>query len=417
MNALPEAIRPEALDVEAIRADFPIFDREVNGKPLAFLDTAASAQKPQVVIDRVRDLYSNEYANIHRGVYLLSQEATEAYEDTRKTVRDFINAESSRECLFVRGATEGINLVAQTWGRQNVGEGDEILITELEHHSNIVPWHMLAEEKGATVRGIPLHDDGSVNMDAYGDLLSANVKIVAIAQISNAIGTIVPVKRMIEMAHAVGAIVLVDGCQAAPRIPVDVQDLGADFYAFSGHKAYGPTGIGVLYGRGEHLDAMPPWQGGGDMIDRVTIDKTTYNVAPHKFEAGTPNIAGGIGLKPALDYISAIGLEAIDAHEMDLLAYATEQLRGINSLRLIGTAPEKAGILSFVMEGVHAHDIGTILDHEGVAIRAGHHCAQPLMDRMGVSATARASFGIYNTRADVDALVRGIEKVLDIFGS
>ena len=415
MTAL-EKLHP-GYDVEAARADFPILSREVYGKPLAFLDTAASAQKPQAVIDRVRELYETGYANIHRGVYFLSQEATEAYEETRHAIARFINAPAAHECLFVRGATEGINLVAQSWGRTALKAGDVILLSELEHHSNIVPWQLLRDQTGIEIKPIPIRDDGAIDLEAYRKLLADNpVKLVAVLHISNAIGTVVPVKEMARLAHDAGARILIDGCQAAPRTPVDVQDLGVDFYAFSGHKLYGPTGIGVLWGREELLDAMPPWQGGGDMIETVTFEKTTYNGLPHKFEAGTPNIAGGIGLKPALDYVSALGLEAIEAHEDALLDYATERLQGLNSLKIIGTAPNKAGIISFTIEGSHPHDVGTILDREGVAVRAGHHCCQPLMARFGVPATARASFGLYNTTDDVDALIRGIKKVLDIFG-
>lgn len=415
MTAL-EKLHP-GYDVEAARADFPILSREVYGKPLAFLDTAASAQKPRAVIDRVRVLYETGYANIHRGVYFLSQEATEAYEETRHAIARFINASAAHECLFVRGATEGINLVAQSWGRTALKAGDVILLSELEHHSNIVPWQLLRDQTGIEIKPIPIQDDGSIDLEAYRKLLADNpVKLVAVLHISNAIGTVVPVKEMARLAHDAGARILIDGCQAAPRTRVDVQDLGVDFYAFSGHKLYGPTGIGVLWGREELLDAMPPWQGGGDMIETVTFEKTTYNGLPHKFEAGTPNIAGGIGLKPALDYVSALGLEAIEAHEDALLDYATERLQGLNSLKIIGTAPNKAGIISFTIEGSHPHDVGTILDREGVAVRAGHHCCQPLMARFGVPATARASFGLYNTTDDVDALIRGIKKVLDIFG-
>jgi len=404
------------LDVDAIRADFPIFSQTVYGKPLTFLDSAASAQKPSVVIEAEKDLYEHYYANIHRGVYKFSQDATEAYEQTRETVRAFINARRSRECIFVRGATEGINLVAQTWGRQNIVAGDEIILSELEHHSNIVPWQMLAEEKGATIKVIPLLDDGSVDMETYGALLSERTKLVAVAHISNAIGTHLPVEEIVRAAHAAGAKVLIDGCQAAPHCPIDVQAQDADFYAFSAHKVYGPTGIGVLYGKEALLDDMPPWQGGGDMISTVTFAKTTYNDLPHKFEAGTPNIAGGIAMRHALDYVSAIGFERIAAHEADLRDYATSQLKGSNSVRLIGTAAGKGAIISFVMEQAHPHDIGTILDRQGIAIRAGHHCAQPLMDRFDIPGTVRASFGIYNDRNDVDRLIEGLKKVVDIFG-
>lgn len=404
-----------AFDLARLRADFPILNQTVYGKPLTFLDTAASAQKPQVVIDAVSNLYQTGYANIHRGIYKLSQDATEAYEAVREQVRGLINAEHAKECIFLRGATEGINLVAQTWGRTFLSEGDEIVLTEIEHHSNIVPWQMLRDEKGLVIKVAPVDDDGALDMDAYEALLSPRTKLVAMIHVSNAIGTIMPVARMIEMAHGVGAKVLVDGCQAVPHMPVDVQALDADFYVFSGHKIYGPTGIGVLYGKAELLDAMPPWQGGGDMISTVTFEKTTYNELPQKFEAGTPNIAGGIGLGAAIDYLQAIGYDAVAAHETALLDYATEKLRGINRLRIIGTAAQKGAILSFVMDDIHPHDIGTILDREGVAVRTGHHCAQPAMERFGVTATVRASFGIYNNFEDVDRLVAAVHKALEIF--
>ncbi len=415
-NAAEHIAGPAPLDVAAIKADFPILSETVHGKPLTFLDSAASAQKPRVVIDAERELFEHYYANIHRGVYKFSQDATEAYERTRETVRAFINARRSRECIFVRGATEGINLVAQTWGRTHVGAGDEIILTELEHHSNIVPWQMLAEEKGTTIKVVPLLDDGSVDMDVYATLLSERTKLVAVAHISNSIGTHLPVEEMIRKAHAAGAKVLLDGCQAAPHEAIDVQALDADFYAFSAHKVYGPTGIGVIYGKEELLDAMPPWQGGGDMISTVTFEKTTYNDLPHKFEAGTPNISGGIAMHHALEYVSAIGFDRIAAHEADLRDYATEQLMGSNSVRLIGTAEGKGAIISFVMEAAHPHDIGTILDRQGIAVRAGHHCAQPVMERFGIPGTVRASFGIYNDRTDVDRLIEGLKKVVDIFG-
>lgn len=408
--------KPAPLDIAAIRADFPILSETVYGKPLVFLDSAASAQKPSVVINAEKDLFEQYYANIHRGVYKFSQDATEAYEQTRETVRAFINAKKSRECIFVRGATEGINLVAQTWGRQNISEGDEIILSELEHHSNIVPWQMLAEEKGASIKVIPLLDDGSVDMEAFGKLLSERTKMVAVAHISNAIGTHLPVENIIQMAHTMGAKVLIDGCQAAPHCAIDVQALNADFYAFSSHKVYGPTGIGVLYGKEALLNAMPPWQGGGDMISTVTFAKTTYNDLPHKFEAGTPNISGGIAFKHALDYVTSIGFDRIAAHEADLRDYAISQLEGSNSVRLIGTAEGKGAIISFVMQEAHPHDIGTILDRQGIAVRAGHHCAQPVMDRFGIPGTVRASFGIYNDRSDVDKLMAGLKKVVDIFG-
>ncbi|MCH7630592.1 MAG: cysteine desulfurase [Proteobacteria bacterium] len=410
--------RPENIktfDIETVRADFPILADTVYGKPLTFLDSAASAQKPKVVIDTVAQLYSHGYANIHRGMYKLSQEATEAYEQTRFLVREFINAASHKECLFVRNATEGINLVAQSYGRTFLSEGDEIILTELEHHSNIVPWQLLREEKGIIIKVAPISDEGEVDLKAYRALLTEKTKLVALAHISNVLGTILPVKEMIALAHQAGAKVLVDGCQAAPHIPIDVQDLDADFYVFSGHKVYGPTGVGVLYGKKELLEAMPPWQGGGDMIELVTFEKTTFNVLPQKFEAGTPNIAGVIGLGAALDYINQFNRQEIEDHEHGLLAYALGRLRGINQLKLIGTAKNKASIISFVLDDIHPHDAGTILDQEGIAVRTGHHCAQPLMERFGLNATIRASFGLYNTRGDVDRLAEGLKKTREIF--
>jgi len=410
------ALINNAFDIAAVRAEFPILAKTVYDKPLIFLDSAASAQKPRAVIAAEVDLYEGYYANIHRGVYKFSQDATEAYENTRETVRAFIGAKHSRECIFVRGATEGINLVSQSWGRKNIKEGDEIILSGLEHHSNIVPWQMLAEEKGAVIKVIPVLDDGSLNMDVYRSLLNERTKLVAFAHISNAIGTLTPAKEIIRLAHAAGALTLVDGCQAAPHMKIDVQDLDADFYAFSAHKAYGPTGIGVIYGKETLLDAMPPWQGGGDMISTVTFEKTTYNDLPHKFEAGTPNIAGGIAMNEALKFINNIGFDAISAHEADVMEYATRKLTEINSLRIIGTTPRKAALISFVMENAHPHDIGTILDRQGIAIRAGHHCAQPIMDRFAIPGTARVSFGIYNDKDDVDHLVDGLKKVVDIFG-
>jgi len=411
-----QAIIKPGLDVEKIKADFPILAKEVYGKPLTFLDTAASAQKPRAVIEAEVALYEGYYANIHRGVYKFSQDATEAYEANRETVRAFINAEKARECIFVRGATEGINLVAQTWGRANVRAGDEIILSYMEHHSNIVPWQMLAEEKGATIKVIPMFDDGSLDLETYKTLLTERTRIVAVGHISNAIGVMNPVKEIARLAHEAGAVILIDGCQAAPHLKVDVRDIDADFYAFSAHKAYGPTGIGVIYGKEKLLDAMPPWQGGGDMISVVTFEKTTYNDLPHKFEAGTPNIAGGIAMKVALDYITSLGHENIIAHEHELLEYATRELSAFNSLKIIGTAPDKGAIVSFTMQHAHPHDIGTILDRQGIAVRAGHHCAQPVMDRFGIPGTVRASFGIYNDKTDVDRLVAGLKKVVDIFG-
>ncbi len=404
------------LDVAAIRAQFPILKETVHGKPLVFLDTAASAQRPSSVINAEVELYEKYYANIHRGVYKFSQDATTAYEKTRESVRAFIGAKHKRECIFVRGATEGINLVAQTWGRANLKEGDEILLTYLEHHSNIVPWQLVAEEKGATVKAVPVLEDGSLDMDAYRNMLNERTKMVAFTHVSNSIGTQTDAKEIIRLAHDAGALTLIDGCQAAPHLKIDVQDLDADFYAFSAHKMYGPTGIGVIYGKEALLDAMPPWQGGGDMISTVTFEKTTFNDLPHKFEAGTPNIAGGIGFDHAIAFMNEIGVERIAAHEADLLKYATEQLSAMNSVRLIGTAPKKGALISFVMEHAHPHDIGTILDQQGIAVRAGHHCAQPIMDNFSIPGTVRASFGVYNDKSDVDALVVGLKKVMDIFG-
>jgi len=404
-----------AYDVARIRRDFPILATEVYGKPLVYLDNAASAQKPLAVIDAERDVYEKCYANIHRGVHWLSVHATDAYDAAREKTRRFMNAREAHEILFLRGTTEAVNLVAQTYGRAHVGAGDEILITGLEHHSNIVPWQMLCEEKGARLSVVPLDETGDIDLDVLERMLTPRTKLVSVAHLSNALGTILPVKRIAALAHARGIPVLVDGAQAIPRMPVDVQDLDCDFYAFSSHKIYGPTGVGVLYGKTALLEAMPPWQGGGDMIRSVTFEKTTFNALPYKFEAGTPNIAGGIAFGAALDYVSAIGLDRIAAHEHDLLAYATGKVSAIDGLTIIGTAREKAGVLSFVLDGVHPHDIGTVLDREGIAIRTGHHCAQPVMDRYGLPATARASFGLYNTRGEVDALVAAIHKVIGMF--
>jgi len=407
--------RASAYDVESIRRDFPILSLQVYGKPLVYLDNAASAQKPASVIEAEREVYERCYANIHRGVHYLSVHATDAYDASREKARALLNAAETHEIVFVRGTTEAVNLVAQTWGRANVRAGDEILITALEHHSNIVPWQMLCEEKGARLAVAPILDSGEVDIEALARLLTPRTRMVSIAHLSNALGTVLPVARIVELAHAAGALVFVDGAQAVPRMPVDVRALGVDFYAFSSHKIYGPTGVGVLYGRAEILDAMPPYQGGGDMIRSVTFEKTTYNSLPYKFEAGTPNIAGGIAFGAALDYVTRVGLSRIEAHEHDLLAYATESLSAIPELRIVGTAREKAGVLSFVLDGVHPHDIGTVLDREGIAVRTGHHCAQPVMDRFGLPATARASFGLYNTREEVDALAGGIRTVLRMF--
>jgi cysteine desulfurase/selenocysteine lyase len=402
-------------DVEAIRRDFPILSRTVYGRPLVYLDNAASAQKPRAVIEAEMDVYERYYANIHRGVHWLSVQATDAYDAAREKARRFLNAHGPEEIVFVRGTTEAVNLVAQTFGRQRVGPDDEILITGLEHHSNIVPWQLLAGEKGARLVVAPIDDRGEVDLGEIERRIGPRTRIVSVAHLSNALGTVLPVREIAGLAHARGVPVFVDGAQAAPRMPVDVRDLDCDFYAFSGHKIYGPTGVGILYGKAEHLDAMPPYQGGGDMIRSVSFEKTTFNVLPYKFEAGTPNIAGGIGIGAALDYVGGIGLEAIAAHEHGLLTEATDRLSAIPGLRIVGTAREKAGVLSFVLDGVHPHDIGTVLDREGIAIRTGHHCAQPVMDRYGLPATARASFGLYNTLDEIDALAAALHKVIGMF--
>ena len=402
-------------DLAKIRADFPILAERIHGKQLVYLDNAATTQKPRAVIDAITHYYEHVNANIHRGVHALSERATEAHDAARETVRRFLNAGDTSEIVFVRGATEAINLVAQTFGRANVGAGDEVLITAMEHHSNIVPWQMVCEEKGAHLRVAPIDDRGELLLDEFARLIGPRTKLVAVTQVSNALGTVTPLRQMIELAHRQGVHVLVDGAQAAPHFAVDVQALDCDFYAFSGHKVYGPTGIGVLYGKRAFLDAMPPYQGGGDMIASVTFEKTIYNELPYKFEAGTPDICGAIALGAALQYVGKLGLKNIAAHEQDLLAYATEKVGALPGVQLIGTARERAGVLSFVMDNVHPHDLGTILDREGVAIRTGHHCAQPVMDRYQISATARASFGVYNTRKEIDALVAGIRKAHEVF--
>lgn len=404
------------LDVQAIRAEFPILERTVRGKPLVYLDNAATSQKPRFVLDAITRYYEDENANIHRGVHYLSERATADYENSRVRAQRFLNAAKSNEIIFVRGATEGINLVAQTYGRTHVGAGDEVLITAMEHHSNIVPWQMLCAEKGAKLRVTPINDRGELLIDEFEKLLGPRTKIAAFTHVSNALGSINPVRRMTEMAHRRHIPVLIDGAQAVPHMAVDVQAIDCDFYAFSGHKVYGPTGIGVLYGKAALLDAMPPYQGGGDMISSVTFEKTTYNKLPYKFEAGTPDIAGVIGLGAALDYVTDVGMDAIAVYENELLEYGTEKLSTIPGLRLIGTAAEKAGVLSFVLKDIHPHDVGTILDQEGIAIRTGHHCSQPVMDRFGIPATARASLAIYNTREDIDALAKGIERVREVLG-
>jgi cysteine desulfurase / selenocysteine lyase len=414
MIASSTAVRP-AFDVHAVREDFPILRDLVRGKPLVYLDNAATTQKPRVVVDRIARFYLRENANVHRGVHLLSERATDAYEEARNTVSTFLHAADPREIVFVRGTTEAINLVARSYGRTHVGAGDEVVVTAMEHHSNIVPWQMLCTETGARLRVVPITDAGELRLDEYERLLSPRTKIVAVVHVSNALGTINPVQHIARIAHERGIPVLVDGAQAVAHMPVDVQALECDFYAFSGHKIFGPTGIGVLYGKASLLDAMPPYQGGGDMISSVTFERTFYNAVPYKFEAGTPNIAGAIGLAAALEYVETVGLDRIAAHERDLLAYGTDALCQIRGLRLTGTAPEKADILAFVLDGVHPHDIGTILDREGIAIRTGHHCCQPLMDRLGVPATARASLALYNTRGDIDALAAALDKVGEVF--
>jgi cysteine desulfurase/selenocysteine lyase len=401
--------------VEEVRRDFPILHQQVHGHPLVYLDNAATSQKPRAVIDAISRYYERGNANIHRGVHFLSEHATEEHEAARRTVQAFLNAADKREIVFVRSATEGINLVAQTYGRKHLETGDEILITAMEHHSNIVPWQMLCEEKQANLRVIPMNDRGELQMDELPKLLSPRTKLLAVTHVSNALGSITPLRKIVEIAHQHDVPVIVDGAQAAPHIKIDVQDLDCDWYVFSGHKVYGPTGIGVLYGKKALLEVMPPYQGGGDMIRSVTFEKTLYNDLPYKFEAGTPNIAGAIGLGAAINYVNRLGIDNIAAHEHDLLTYATESLLAMPGVRIIGTAAEKAAVISFIIEGIHPHDIGTILDREGIAVRTGHHCAQPVMQRFHIPATARASFALYNTRAEVDALVEGIQKVKEVF--
>jgi cysteine desulfurase/selenocysteine lyase len=405
-----------AFDVQEVRKDFPVLHQKVHGKPLVYLDNAATTQKPLAVMEAIGNYYRHDNSNIHRGVHTLSERATEAYENVRAGAQKFLNAADSREIIFVRGTTEAINLVAQSYGRKNVGSGDEVLITAMEHHSNIVPWQLLCEEKGARLRVAPINDRGELLLDEFEKLLGPKTKIVAVGHLSNALGTINPVREIVRMAHARNIPVLVDGAQAVARMPVDVQALDCDFYALSSHKLYGPTGVGILYGKTRLLEAMPPWQGGGDMIASVTFDKTVYNRLPYKFEAGTPNIADTIGLGAAIEYVNRLGLEEIEQHEAGLLAYATSAVESIPGVSVIGTAAEKAGVLSFVMEDIHPHDIGTILDSEGIAVRTGHHCAQPVMQRFNIPATARASFGLYNTREEVDTLVAGIHKVREVMG-
>lgn len=416
MNATAEAIVSPAFDVEAVRRDFPILSQSVHGKPLVFLDSAASAQKPRQVIDAVSRVYETEYANVHRGIHWMSERATDRMEAARETVRQFLNAGSTSEIVFTRNTTEAINLVSASWGRNTLKAGDEIVITEMEHHSNIIPWQFLRDEKGVVIRVAPVTDDGEFRLDDFAALLNERTKLVAITHISNVLGTVVPLKEVVRLAHDAGAKVLVDGAQAVMHAAVDVRDLDCDFYAFSGHKLYGPSGAGILYGKEALLDAMPPYMGGGMMISSVSFEKSEWAALPHKFEAGTPAIAEAIGLGAAVDYVTGLGLDAIAAHEQDLLGYATQRLASIDGLKIIGTAPGKASVLSFTMDCAHPHDIGTLVDRAGIAIRVGHHCAQPLMDRLGVTATGRASFGVYNTRAEADALAEALQAVRDFFG-
>jgi cysteine desulfurase/selenocysteine lyase len=408
------AVAPAAFDVEAIRKQFPVLSQRPYGKRLAFLDSGATSQKPQAVIDAVSRFYDRDNSNVHRGVYDLAERATAAFEGARKTIARWIGAEP-REVIFTRGTTEGVNLVAQTYGRAHVGACDEILVTGMEHHSNIVPWQMLAAEKGARLSVVPVDDRGELALADFERLIGPRTRIVAVTHVSNVLGTVNPVKEIVRIAHARGVPVLVDGAQAMPHLKVDVRDLDADFYVFSGHKMFGPTGIGVLYGKAKLLEAMPPWQGGGDMILSVSFEGTKFNTIPYKFEAGTPDAAGAIGLAAAIDWLDGLDRAGVEAHERDLLEYATRRLQEIPGLRIIGTAPGKAPVISFVMEGVHPHDVGTIVDREGIAVRAGHHCAQPLMERFAVPATVRASFALYNTREDVDQLVHGLQRVREMF--
>jgi cysteine desulfurase / selenocysteine lyase len=420
MKAISQTINPPVssgpFDVARVREDFPILKQKIHGKPLVYFDNGATSQKPQMVIDRLARYYSAENSNIHRGVHALSEQATADYEAARGKLRDFINAPSDKEMILVRGTTEAINLVAQSYGRTFLNAGDEIIVSAMEHHSNIVPWQMVCAQVGARLRVIPINHDGEIVMEEYRRLLNERTKFVAVTHVSNALGTIVPVREMIALAHERGVPVLLDGAQAVPHLRVDVRDLDCDFYAFSGHKMFGPTGVGVLYGRAELLEKMPPYQGGGDMISLVTFEKTHYNVLPYKFEAGTPNIAGVIGLGAAVDYLQGLNWNQLAAHEHELLRYATEALAEIHPVKIIGTAKEKAGVLSFVIDHVHAHDVGTILDQEGVAVRAGHHCAMPVMQRFGVPATTRASFAFYNTMEEIDVMVKAVRRVLKVFG-
>ncbi|HUU15422.1 MAG TPA: cysteine desulfurase [Terriglobia bacterium] len=414
-NSHPIAAARQPFDVERIREDFPILGEKVHGHPLVYLDSAATSQKPRVVLEAMQNFYLHDCSNVHRGVHLLSERATRAYEDVRVKVQRFINAADAREIVFVRGTTEAVNLVAQTYGRKNLEAGDEILITAMEHHSNIVPWQILCEEKGAALRVAPVNDRGELIFKEFEKLLGPKTKLVSVTHVSNVLGTINPIREIVEAVHRWNVPVFVDGAQAAPHMKVDVRDLDCDFYAFSGHKLFGPTGVGVLYGKAALLEEMPPYQSGGDMISSVTFEKTTYNTIPFKFEAGTPHIAGVIGLGAAIEYLNQIGLEALAGYEHELLEHATQSLTRIPGVRLIGTAREKASVVSFVLEGVHPHDIGTILDQRGIAIRTGHHCAQPLMGRFGVPATARASLAFYNTKEEIDVLAQGVEAVKQFF--
>lgn len=411
IEIMKSGLRPDVL-----KADFPVLQQVINDKPLVYFDNAATTQKPRVVIERMRAYYELENANVHRGVHALSQRATDAYENARETVRAFIDAAHSKEIIFVRGATEAINLVARSFGQKYLKKGDEILISAMEHHSNIVPWQMICEEKGARLRVIPMSRSGELNMKAYSRLLGPKTRLVAVTHVSNALGTVNPVPEIVEMAHRKGIPVLVDGAQSVPHMPVDVRELGCDFFVFSGHKMYGPTGIGVLYGRAELLEEMPPYQGGGDMIRSVTFDKTTFNGLPYRFEAGTPNIAGAVGLAAAVEYLNSIGMDQVAAHEKALLDYATSSILKLEGLTIFGNARRKAGVISFLFNDVHPHDIGTILDQEGVAIRTGHHCAQPVMDFFSISATARASFGLYNTTQEIDRFINAMKKIKEVFG-
>jgi cysteine desulfurase/selenocysteine lyase len=415
-NDRSPAPAPPGFDVAAIRRDFPVLRRQVHGRPLVYLDNAATTQKPQSVIDRVKHFYSDENANVHRGVHWLSEQATDAYEEARASIGRFLNVREPGEIVFVRGTTEAINLVAQTFGRSHVGQGDDVVISAMEHHSNIVPWQILCEEKQAQIRVVPMLDSGELDLDAYEKSLTDRTRIVSITHVSNALGTVNDVEEIVRLAHNRGVPVLIDGAQAVAHLPIDVQRLGCEFYAFSGHKVFGPTGIGVLYGRSSLLEAMPPYQSGGDMISSVSFERTLYNRPPYRFEAGTPHIAGAIGLAAAIGYVRGLDFRAVANHERELLEYATGTLSRMAGVRVIGAARKRAGVVSFVLDGIHPHDVGTILDREGVAIRTGHHCCQPLMDRLGVPATARASMALYNTPEDVDALVAGLQGVRAVFG-